>query len=110
MATLNVMTEQTPKDIPLPKDFNRNIPIEVQTTTGIVQLFPCNLTRGTGSKKFGITIRGICTSNVQPLSQCSVYYKNTGYNGHFSSVTKLDKLRQVAFEAIIPVPEYWEES
>jgi hypothetical protein len=104
------MSEQIPKDIPLTKDFNRYIPIEIQTTTGIVQLFPCNLTRGTGSHKFSVTIRGICTSNVQPMSQCSVYYKRTEYGGHFSSVKGLDKLRQVAFETEIPASEYWEGS
>jgi hypothetical protein len=104
------MSKQIPKDIPLTKDFNRYIPIEIQTTTGIVQLFPCNLTRGSGSHKFSVTIRGICTSNVQPLSHCSVYYKRTEYGGHFSSVKGLDKLRQVAFETEIPAPEYWEES
>ena len=104
------MSEQTPKNIPLPKDLNRYTPIEVQTTIGIVQLFPCNITRGTGRNTFSVTIRGICTSNVESMSQCSVYYKSTEYNVHFSSVKGLDKLRQVALETIIPVPEYWEGS
>ncbi len=104
------MNEQTAKDIPLTKDFNRNTPIEVQTTTGIVQLFPCNITRGSGYEKFHVTIRGICTSNAQPMSQCFVFYKGTGYGGHFSSVKELNKLWQVAFETIIPAHKYWEES
>ena len=104
------MGKPTPKDIPLTRDFNRHTPIEVQTATGIVELYPYNVTLGTGSNKFSITIHGICTSNVQPMSQCSVCYKRTEYGGHFSSVKGMDKLRQVAFETQIPAPEYWEES
>src|SRR5690348_8285314 len=103
------MSERIPKDIPFFKDFKSNKPIEIQTASGIVQLFPHDAFHGTGDETFCVTIHGICISKVEPISQCFVYYKGTECGGHFSMVNGLKGVWEVIFETIIPIPEYWGE-
>jgi hypothetical protein len=98
------------KDIPLPKDLNRDTPVEIETPDGIVEFFPHSVTRGTGFDKFCVTIHGICTTKIKPMTQCFVYFKGTGYGGNFTKVSELKHGYDVCFETIIPVPEYWGES
>ena len=102
------MAKLVPKDIPLFKDFKSNMPIEVQTASGIVQLFPHDSVPGTGNEMFRLTIHGICIVKVEPMTQCFVYYKGTECGGHFSTVKELKGVWEVLFETEIPVPEYWE--
>ena len=103
------MAKLIPKDIPLFKEFKSNKPIEIQTASGIVQLFPHDAVHGTGDKVFWLSIHGVCISKVEPMTQCFVYYKGTECGGHFSMVKKLKGVWEVIFETIISVPEYWEK-
>ena len=97
-----------PKDIPPFKELNSNKPIEIQTSVGIVQLFPHDVVHGAGDEAFCVSIHGVCISKIEPMTQCFVYYKGTECGGHFSTVKELKGVWEVIFETVIPVPQYWE--
>jgi hypothetical protein len=80
------MNEQLPKDIPIPKDFNKDIPIEIKTLTGIIELFPINGTRGSDREKYRIKIEGVCFSPIQLSGQGYIIFKEKQFSGHFGSV------------------------
>jgi hypothetical protein len=101
------MSKLSPKDIPFFKEFKSNRPIEIQTPSGIVQLFPHDLVQGTGEEMFRLTIHGICISKVESTTQCFVYCKGTRCDGYFLSVKELKGAWEVLFETEIPVAEYW---
>ncbi len=101
------MSKLSPNDIPFFKEFKSDRPIEIQTVSGIVELFPHDSVPGSGNEMFRLTIHGICLSKVEPTTQCFIYCNGTRCDGYFLSVKELKGVWEVLFEAEIPVPEYW---
>jgi hypothetical protein len=97
-------------EIPLVKDFNSKIPIDIETNHGVVQLFPLHYKRGSGEEKWSLSIKGIVHTEVEAMEPCLVYFKGKELDGYFSMVAENNGHWSVTFETIIPIAEYWGES
>jgi len=97
-------------DLPLFKDINRQVPIEIETATGAVQLLPNETRRGSGNQKWSLAIKGNVSSQVTVLGQCHVHFKGRRLAGHFTKAFEINGLWSVTFETEVPIPDYWGES
>jgi len=97
-------------DIPLAKDIDPKIPIEIQTETGIFRLFPLHVTRGIGKEKWNMSIKGVCHSEAETKKQCHVLFKGSKIEGIFSKVAAVDYLWHVTYDTVISNPEFWSEA
>jgi hypothetical protein len=98
------------KEIPPAKDIDSKSPIEIQTGTGIIRMFPLRVRRGDGRKRWCASIEGVCHTQVELMKQCFVLFKGREIGGNFSSVAVADYLWHVTYEMIIAVPEFWGEA
>jgi hypothetical protein len=98
------------RDIPLAKDLNKDALIDIQTETGKVQLIPFRVIRDAGKQKWCVSIEGICRSEVNPMTQCYVHFKEAEIGGNFSKMTgSKNGWWDARFETIISIPEFWGE-
>jgi len=97
-------------DIPLAKNIDPKIPVEVQTETGIFRLFPLHVTRGHGKRKWNVSIRGVCHSQAEMMKQCHVRFKGRKIDGAFSKVAAVDYVWHVTYDMVIAIPEFWGEA
>ena len=96
-------------DIPLFKELGNKTPIEIQTPNGNVQLIPFRLKRGTGNKKWCLSIDGITRQSIDSMAQCFIYFRGAELGGHFAKAHESNGVWRVTFETIIPMPEFWEQ-
>ncbi len=97
-------------DLPLVKDIDPKIPVEIQTETGILRLFPLHVIRGLGGQKWNVSIKGVCHSEAKTKNQCHVLFKGRKIEGAFTKVTAADYVWQVTYDMVIAVPEFWGEA
>ena len=97
-------------DIPLSKDIDPKVPIEIQTETGIFRLFPLHVTRGSGKRKGNLTIRGVCHSPAELLTRCHALFKGHKIEGSFSRVEAADYVWHVTYDMVVAIPEFWGET
>ncbi len=98
-------------DIPRANALNSKNPIQIETPSGIIRFYPEKYIRGTGNKKYYLTLRGIASAEVKQREQCYVYYKGNQLGGEFTLVAKTatdQPLWHATFETIIPTAEFWD--
>jgi hypothetical protein len=101
---------ETYSDIAPANDLDRIPLIDIQTIKGKIQFIPMLVTRGSGTKKWCVTILGFCAQEVPPMTECRVFFKGQEIGGRFSEMQSTgDGLWRARFEAVIPVPEFWQD-
>jgi len=96
-------------DLPSFKDLNNQVPVDIETPDGVIQLLPDRVQRGSGNQKWYLAIKGIVQARVGVLGQCHVRFKGRQLDGHFTKAFEVNGRWAVTFETVIPLPEYWGE-
>jgi hypothetical protein len=102
-------------EIPLFKDFKANMPIDIETPLGIVPVYVFKWERGSGSKKWVLSIDGFCRQKVEQGSQwqCYIAVKSGKLGCWFDEVEEVDdpprqrKLWRVKLRLLISNPDFW---
>jgi hypothetical protein len=83
--------------------------LDIETATGVMQLFPLEAKHGTGARRFRITVEGIVFENVVLRRQCFISFRGQRLGGSFSKVKQVDfGSWHVVFETVIANPEFWQ--
>lgn len=94
-------------DIPPYKSFDRNIPFDVHTNTGIAKLFPVKAIRGEKTKRHALSIEGWIPESVQITETCYITFKGQELKAHFSQCRKVGGEWIATLQTVIPIPEFW---
>jgi hypothetical protein len=98
------------KDIPLAADIKEGTEIEVQTEHGIIPLNVWRVVRGTGKRKWCISIQGFTRIDPPIRTQCYVFFKGNEVGSQFTQAEKHNLTWDATLETIISIPEFWGES